>query len=71
MNKFGNKAITSMVVLGSVLATVYGFGGELGIPPDYLEYTEKFLSFLGLITGVTFIKHDQKKIKTLDPKDSV
>ena len=62
---FGDKAITYMTLIGSVLGVVYGYGQDMGIPTEYLGYVEKTLSFLGLLTGATFIKKDQKTLKEI------
>jgi hypothetical protein len=66
--KFGANASKALVVIGTFLAAVYGLGDTLGIGSPYIDYLKGGLSFLGVITGVTFINRDEKKITQLHSK---
>jgi len=64
---FGGKANVALLALGTILGSLYGVGEDLGLSPERLEYVKIGANFIGLLTGMVFIKIDKKKLdKDLD-----
>jgi len=64
---FGGKANMALLALGTILGSLYGMGEDLGLSPERLEYVKMGANFVGLLTGMVFIKIDKKKLeKDLD-----
>jgi len=61
MKLFKSNTVRVLTATGAILSTIWSFGDNLGIPPEYLDYIEKTVTFLGIVLGVKFRADTENK----------